>query len=99
MITLDEFIAEQERTDPEFAAAAEEFQPEIALMNALAEARRKQNLTQQELSERSGIAQTEISRIEKGTRNPSIKVLQKLAKGMDMYLQVRFIPKEDSPTA
>ena len=91
---LDEFIAEQERIDPEFAAAREEFQPEAALMSALIQARREHNLTQEELSRRTGIAQTEISRIERGTRNPSIKMLQRLAEGMDMCLHISFVPKE-----
>ena len=41
-----------------------------------------------------GIAQTEISRLENGTRNPSIKLLQRLAEGMDMVLNVTFTPKD-----
>lgn len=89
---LREFVEEQERLDPEFAEARHEFQPEAALMRAMIEARQSQNLTQKELAERCGIAQTEISRIERGIRNPSIRVLQKIAEGMDMYLQISFLP-------
>ena len=44
-----------------------------------------------------GIAQTEISRIENGTRNPSLKILQWLADGMGMVLKVSFEPKKKSP--
>lgn len=92
---LKQFIEDQERTDSEFAATKYEYQPEAALMLAMLEARRSQNLTQQELAERTGIAQTEISRIESGARNPSIKVLQRLADGMGMYLQIAFVPKDE----
>lgn len=92
---LEQFVEDQERVDPEFAAAKHEYQPEAALMLAMVEARRKQNLTQQQLAERTGIAQTEISRIESGSRNPSIKVLQRLAEGMGMYLQIAFVPKDE----
>ena len=53
-----------------------------------------QNLTQKELSERTGIAQTEISKLENGTRNPSIKLLQRLADGMGMVLNITFTPKD-----
>lgn len=53
-------------------------------------------MTQKELSERTGIAQTEISKLENGTRNPSIKLLQRLADGMDMVLNVTFTPKQVS---
>lgn len=80
--------------DPEFAKAYEEIQPEMNVIRAMIEARMSQNMTQKELSERTGIAQTEISRLENGTRNPSIKLLQRLADGMGMVLNVTFTPKD-----
>ena len=80
--------------DPEFAKAYEEMQPEFNIMRAIIEARTANNLTQKELAERTGIAQTEISRIENGSRNPSIKLLQRLADGMGMVLNVSFTPKK-----
>jgi len=80
--------------DPEFAKAYEEIQPEMNVIRAMIEARISQNMTQKELSERTGIAQTEISRLENGTRNPSIKLLQRLADGMGMVLNVTFTPKD-----
>ena len=55
------------------------------------------NTTQKELAERCGIAQTEISRIERGIRNPSIRVLQKIAEGMNMYLHISFLPRDPQP--
>ena len=72
--------------DPEFAKAYEEIQPEMNVIRAIIDARISQNMTQKELAERTGIAQTEISKLENGTRNPSIKLLQRLAEGMDMVL-------------
>ena len=80
--------------DPEFVKAYEEIQPEMNVIRAMIEARTSQYLTQKELSERTGIAQTEISRLENGTRNPSIKLLQRLADGMGMVLNVTFTPKD-----
>ena len=79
--------------DPAFAKAYEEIQPEMQMIRALIDARASQNLTQKELSERTGISQTEISKLENGTRNPSIKLLQRLADGMDMVLNISFTPK------
>ena len=76
--------------DPAFAKAYEEVQPEMNVIRAMIEARTSQKLTQKQLAERTGIAQTEISRLENGTRNPSIKLLQRLADGMDMVLEVQF---------
>ena len=82
--------------DPEFKAEYERTRPDFEIMRALVDARISQNLTQKELSERTGIAQTEISRLENGTRNPSIKLLQRLAEGMDMVLNVTFTPKKSA---
>ena len=66
-----------------------------SLQEFKAEARNRQNLTQKELAEKTGIAQTEISRIESGARNPSLKILQRLADGMGMVLKVSFEPKRE----
>ena len=45
--------------DPEFAKAYEEIQPEMNVIRAIIDARISQNMTQKELAERTGIAQTE----------------------------------------
>ncbi|MBO4846961.1 MAG: helix-turn-helix transcriptional regulator [Lachnospiraceae bacterium] len=92
-MTLKEY-KNKRMSDPEFAKAYEEVQPEMNVIRAIIDARISQNMTQKELAEKTGIAQTEISRIENGTRNPSIKLLQRLADGMDMVLKVDFIPKQ-----
>ena len=67
--------------DPEFAKAYDEVQPEMDVVRAIVDARASQNLTQKELAQRTGIDQAEISKLENGTRNPSIKLLQRLAGG------------------
>lgn len=95
-MTLKEY-KEQRMKDPEFAKAYSDIQPEMNVIRAIIDARISQNMTQKELSEKTGIAQTEISKLENGTRNPSIKLLQRLADGMDMVLNVTFTPKEQKP--
>ena len=92
-MTLQDYKKEKMK-EPAFAKANEEIQPELNVIRAMIEARTSQNLTQKQLAEKTGIAQTEISRLENGTRNPSIKLLQRLAEGMDMVLDVSFRPKE-----
>ena len=91
-MNLKEYKAKK-MNDPEFSKAYEEIQPEMNVIRAIIDARLSQNLTQKELAERTGIAQTEISKLENGTRNPSIKLLQRLADGMDMVLNISFTPK------
>ena len=91
-MTLEEYKRKRMK-DPEFAAAYAEIQPELNVIRALIDARISQHMTQKELSERTGIAQAEISKLENGTRNPSIKLLQRLADGLGMVLNVTFTPK------
>ena len=63
------------------------------IVRALVDARISRNLSQKELSEKTGINQTEISRLENGTRNPTVRLLQRLADGMDMVLDISFKSK------
>ena len=80
--------------DPEFRAYAEQMQPFADLAKAVVGARLERNLTQQELSRLTGVAQSDISRLESCEGNPSLKTLIRIAEGMDMHLQVSFVPIE-----
>ena len=51
------------------------------------------NMTQKQLSEATGIAQSDISKIENGSGNPTIKILKRLAEGLGMNLKIEFTPK------
>ena len=57
------------------------------------EFREKRKLTQDKLAETVGIDPKHLSRIENGSRNPSIKLLQRLAAGMNMDLRIAFVPR------
>ena len=77
--------------NPEVKREYDALEPEYDIIQAMIDARKDQNLTQKELSDRTGITQADISRIEKGTRNPSLEMLKRLAKGLGMQLKVEFI--------
>lgn len=94
MTNFDEFRKEM-LANPEVKAEYDALQPEFDIIRAMVEARKSQNLTQKELSERTGITQADISRIENGTRNPSLDMLKRLAKGMGMQLRLEFVPIEN----
>ena len=80
--------------DPEVKAEYDALQPEYDIIQAMIDARKSQNLTQKELSERTGITQADISRIENGTRNPSLSMMKRLAAGMGMELRLEFVPDQ-----
>ena len=84
---------ERRLKDPEFKKAYDDLKIEFTIIQTIIDARRKYNLTQNELSKRTGITQADISRLENGSSNPTIKLLQKLADGLDMDLEIRFVPK------
>ena len=76
MKTFDEMLAKQMK-DEEFKKEYEAIQPEMNEIRASVDARTSQNLTQKELSERTGINQADISKLENGTKNPSINLLKR----------------------
>ena len=80
--------------NPALKAEYDALAPEYDIIQTLIDARKRQHLTQKQLSEKTGITQADISRIENGTRNPSIKLLQRLADGMGMVLNITFTPKD-----
>ena len=49
--------------------------------------------SQKELAQRSGIDQSDISKVERGIANPSFSTLKRLAEAMDMRLELHFIFK------
>ena len=85
--TLDERMQ-----DPEFKAEWDALEPERQIMRAIVVGREGHDLTQQQLAEATGIAQADISRLENGTGNPSLRTLKRLAAGMGMALKLEFVP-------
>lgn len=66
---------------------------ESLVMRSIVNVRKAQNITQKELSIRTGIHQADISKFENGSRKPSLKLLQRLAHGIDMELKIELIHK------
>lgn len=50
----------------------------------LRRAREQRELTQEDVSERSGVHATEVSRIEAGKRDPRVSTLERLAKAVEV---------------
>ena len=93
MTTLDDFLNEQLK-DPEFRKEYEALQPEFEIKRAMIEARRNSGMTQKQLADKTGIAQADISKLETGNANPSLKTLQRLAAGMGMRVKIEFVHAE-----
>jgi len=83
---FDEFYGELEKEaqaeGPEAIRDLRAKEFKYGLINALITRRRDLNLTQESLAERSGVAQTEISRIERGRKSPTMDTFSRLASAL-----------------
>lgn len=78
--------------NPEIKAEYDALEAEYDIIQAMIDARNKQHITQKELAERTGITQADISRIENGTKNPSLAMVKRIAEGLGMRLKLEFVP-------
>lgn len=91
MKTFDDYLAEELR-DPEFKKEYDALELEFQLIRAFLDARNERGLTQKELSQITGITQADISKLENGNANPSIKTLERLAAGLGKRLKIELVP-------
>lgn len=64
--------------------------PIMIAADAVKSARAKADISQQELSKLTGIDQSDISKLERGVTNPSIAILERIAKALDCNLSIGF---------
>lgn len=81
---------DQQMNDPEFAAEYEAMQPEYEAIRAVIAARLESHMTQKELAEKTGIRQSNISRIESGSSSPTVETLARIAAGLGKKLVIEF---------
>ena len=81
----------QQMEDPAFAAEYEAQRPEYEAIRAVIAARLACNMTQKELAKKTGIRQSNISRIENGSASPTIDTLARIAAGLGKQLKIDFV--------
>jgi len=87
---LKNALAEDEELQKEYNA----LQPEYEIIKKLIEVRIENGLTQKELAKLCGIKQSNISRLESGKGNPTMKMLKKIANSLDCDLVIEFKKRE-----
>lgn len=90
MTSYKDYLNEQLK-NPEFKAEYDALEPEFSLMRTIMEARIEKGLTQQKLSELTGISQADISRLEGGTANPSLRTIQRIAEALGKQVRISFV--------
>ena len=86
-----EFLKEQLK-NPEVRAEWDALEPEFAIIQTIINARINAGLTQKQLSKLTGINQSDISKLENGEANPSLKTLKRLAAATNTSLNIEFTP-------
>lgn len=69
-------------------------QSEYDFLVQMYKARMKRNVTQKQLSELSGIDQSNISKIETGEYSPSLKTMKKIADALNMDLKIELVLRD-----
>ncbi len=86
--TFGDFVEEcRASADKAELEAFDEYTDAFRLANQILTARKHIGLTQVELASMSGIAQSEISRIERGEGNPTVETLSRVGRSLDLNLQ------------
>lgn len=89
--TYEEVLAELMKNS-EFRKEYEALRPKYEAISVVIKARLENGLTQKELARRIKTKQANISRFESGKVTPSIPFLQKIARALNMQLEIRFKP-------
>src|SRR5262245_61326365 len=90
---MREVEAEAQAEGPEAVAELEALHAHFRLARQIAEARRAQKLTQQQVARLCGIDQADISNLERGVANPTLNTLSAVLGAVGMQLEARRKPK------
>ena len=90
-MTKFEDLLEDQLKDEQFKAEYEALDPEFQLMQIMIDVRKESGMTQQQLAQACGISQADISRLERGNANPSLKTMQRIAAALGKTVQIKFV--------
>ena len=84
-------LKEKYLQNPEIIEEYNALDPEYQFIRAMIECRNEKALSQQGLADLTGIDRSDISRLENGNANPSLKTMKRIAEGLGKRLEIRLI--------
>ncbi len=87
-VSFDGF-KKQLMADAEFAEEYARLRPRYEVISQIIEARKENNMTQEELARKIGTQKSNISRLESGNYNPSLDFLIKVANALGKELKIQ----------
>lgn len=97
METFEQFKEKQFKQKPKLKEIYDLLEPQYELASQVIGARVNKELSQKQLAHKMGTVQSAVARLESGNYNPSIKLLNKVAKATDTRLVVKF--EDSKPTS
>ena len=76
--------------DPAVKAAYDAHATDREIARAIIRQRMEQKVSQLEMAERMNVPQSNVSRLESGTRTPTLETLQRAAAALGVSLEIRF---------
>ncbi len=92
---LDEALKEVEFSDNTINEKVVDYNIQSEISALVMFYRTELNITQKELAEKSGVSQSNISKIENDSYCPSVAVLKRIADAMGKRLKIDFIDMEE----
>lgn len=74
--------------DPEYKRLSNELEPQFQIARQMIGARLKQNITQEELAKKINTGQAVISRLESMNSKPSISLLERVARALNIKFNI-----------
>ena len=90
MMTLDDYINERKKRDPEFARDFDEGYEQFKIGIILREMREEAGFTQQQLADKLNTKKSAISRIENHSEDIRLATLKKYAEALGKKLELLF---------
>ena len=84
-------LKKQLLSDPQVKVEYGAMEPEYQFIRDMLACREELSLTQQGLAVLTGIDRSDISRIENGNANPSLKTMKRIASGLGKRLEIRIV--------
>lgn len=84
-------LKEKHLQDPEVKQEYDALEPEYQFIHDLIVCREEMALSQQGLADLTGIDRADISRIENGNANPSLRTMKRIANGLGKRLEIRIV--------
>ena len=80
----------QQLKNPEFKEHYNQYGKQLEIAYQILQLRRKKGISQAQLAKKIGTKQSNIARMEAGQQNFSVDILEKIAKALNLHLEIMF---------